>query len=77
VVRWRTGSDLPRTTRREPLGPELVERAGRTTEHPVRKPRSKLNNLDKTLDLIRLGEERVRLPSLCWIGVSAGVDSVR
>jgi len=60
VVRWRTGSDLPRTT-----------------EHPVRKPRSKLNNLDKTLDLIRLGEERVRLSSLYWIGVSAGVDSVR
>ncbi len=69
MIRWRTGSDLPRTTRREPRG--------RTTEHPVRKPRSKLNNLDKTLDLIRLGEERVRLSSLCWIGVSPGVDSVR
>ena len=49
----------------------------RTTEHHVGKPRSKLNNLDKTLDLIRLGEERVRHPSLCWIGVSAGIDSVR
>ncbi len=60
MIRWRTGSDLPRTT-----------------EHPVRKPRSKLNNSDKTLDLIQLGKERARLPSLCWIGVSAGVDSVR
>ncbi len=39
----------------------------------MRKPRSKLNNSDKTLDLIHLGEERVWLPSPFWIGVGAGI----
>ncbi len=42
---------FPRTTCREPLG--------RTTERPLRKPRSELNSRDKALGLKHLAPKRI------------------